>query len=311
MKKFLNAFCKKYDTFLSDKTVENVKQFTIIIALLAFILNLAFIFLNNTLGFENSIIARAGTNYFSAIFTPFSIILFYEVFLLVIAIPNSITRSLAKQYEVLSLIIVLRVFKDVSELQNFTDINSNAEVLRNILLDMGASFLLFSLITIFYFTLRQRAKSRKIPNDDRKALFIKIKKLVTVFLSIVVTGVFINFSFIWIDNLIDNNEEGFFAIQERFFEALFTILIFIDILVVLLSYAFTKDFAVIFRNASFIISIILIRFAITADRPYDLLLAVVALCFGILINYVYNQFTSTRYEFLVHNGHSKNIEADK
>ncbi|MGA0166588.1 MAG: hypothetical protein ACO39A_04945, partial [bacterium] len=55
-------------------------------------------------------------NYLSAIYTPFSILLYYEVYLLILAIPNSITKAIGKQFEIISLIIIRDVFKDLSYL---------------------------------------------------------------------------------------------------------------------------------------------------------------------------------------------------
>ena len=57
-----------------------------------------------------------------AVYTPFSVILFYEVLLLVFALAASHTGEIAKQYQIISLIVVRRVFKDIgsfSELENW------------------------------------------------------------------------------------------------------------------------------------------------------------------------------------------------
>ena len=39
-----------------------------------------------------------GKNYLSAIYTPFSFILLYEVLMLIAALPHSTTESIAKQF---------------------------------------------------------------------------------------------------------------------------------------------------------------------------------------------------------------------
>jgi len=62
-----------------------------------------------------------------AVYTPFSIILFYEVILLVFAIANSHTGEIAKQYQIMSLIIVRRVFKDIG---GFEDIDTGWQNLK-------------------------------------------------------------------------------------------------------------------------------------------------------------------------------------
>jgi hypothetical protein len=45
-------------------------------------------------------------NFLHAVYTPFSFILFYEVLLLVPALPKSHTSSVGKQYEIVSLIVI-------------------------------------------------------------------------------------------------------------------------------------------------------------------------------------------------------------
>jgi hypothetical protein len=44
----------------------------------------------------------------------------------------------------------------------------------------------------------------------------------------------------------------------------------------------------VFRNAAFIVSIILIRFSMTAEHPYGAPLAVLAMAFGVLTLLVFN-----------------------
>ena len=58
-------------------------------------------------------------NFLQAVYTPFSFILFYEVLLLVLALPKSLTTSICKQYEIISLIVVRRVFKDIGTFDDF------------------------------------------------------------------------------------------------------------------------------------------------------------------------------------------------
>jgi hypothetical protein len=48
---------------------------------------------------QTGILAGLDRNFLHALYTPFSFILFYEVLLLVIALPRSQTSSMGKQYE--------------------------------------------------------------------------------------------------------------------------------------------------------------------------------------------------------------------
>ena len=53
------------------------------------------------------------TNPISGIYTPFSIILYYEIFLLIYYLPRSFTTSILKQFEIISLIVIRRIFYDI------------------------------------------------------------------------------------------------------------------------------------------------------------------------------------------------------
>ena len=92
------------------------------IASLGFVLHLILIFLNNynliEISFGESNLLR---NPISALYTPFSFILIYEAFLLVYYIPRSFSTAVSKQYEIMSLIIIRKIFKDIP----LVDLNAN------------------------------------------------------------------------------------------------------------------------------------------------------------------------------------------
>ena len=86
--KRLNRIEKFYDKYICKKTLHRIEQITVVVAILSFIGNILLVFLNRTLETTPDAIAVLGTNYFSTIFTPFSVILYFEVFLLILAIPH-------------------------------------------------------------------------------------------------------------------------------------------------------------------------------------------------------------------------------
>lgn len=94
-----------FDIYFNAKNVRKVELLILRFAVLAFLIHLFIIFLgNNFFYFKN-----LQHSYLKAIYTPFSFILFYEVFLLVIIIPKSISEFIGKQFEVITL-ITLRSF---------------------------------------------------------------------------------------------------------------------------------------------------------------------------------------------------------
>ena len=95
-----------FDSFCSEKNVRKVEILILRAAVFAFLIHLAIIFLGNNFTYFKNF----QHSYLKAIYTPFSFILFYEVFLLVIIIPKSISEFIGKQFEVITL-ITLRSFK--------------------------------------------------------------------------------------------------------------------------------------------------------------------------------------------------------
>ena len=107
---------KVFDGIFSEKNRKIIESFTIWSATIGFIFHLSLVLLNNysiiNIGNESLLL----TNPISAIYTPFSIILYYEIFLLIYFLPRSFTTSILKQFEIISLIIIRRIFYDIPKL---------------------------------------------------------------------------------------------------------------------------------------------------------------------------------------------------
>ncbi|MFN9581810.1 MAG: hypothetical protein ACK566_03965, partial [Bacteroidota bacterium] len=84
-------------------------------------------------------------NPIAAIYTPFSFILVYEVYLLIYYLPKSTSTYIAKQYEIIALVIIRRLFKDLSDLSLSSDWFSIKNDLQ-FTYDLLTSVLLFFLI---------------------------------------------------------------------------------------------------------------------------------------------------------------------
>jgi hypothetical protein len=65
-------------------------------------------------------------------------------------------------------------------------------------------------------------------------------------------------------------------------------MIFTDVLVLILSLVVSGRYEMVFRNAAFVVSIILIRLSLTEGYPYGAPLAIVAMLFGICTLLVFN-----------------------
>ena len=105
-------------------------------------------------------------NPIAAIYTPFSFILVYEVYLLIYYLPKSTSTYISKQYEIIALIIIRRLFKDLSDLS----LSSNWFNIKNDLqftYDLLASVLLFYFIYLFH--VQRTSVYRTIKNSKKHA----------------------------------------------------------------------------------------------------------------------------------------------
>jgi hypothetical protein len=87
-----------YDFALSEKVKLKIEKIILVIAMVSFLIHLALIYLKkygHLNLFEDS---NFFDNPIAAIYTPFSFILIYEVYLLIFYLPRSITTYITKQY---------------------------------------------------------------------------------------------------------------------------------------------------------------------------------------------------------------------
>jgi hypothetical protein len=292
------AFNKMLEIFhknlLSDKTKIRSERIILMIAIASFIIHLLIIFFVNY-GFipykTNSDLLK---NPIAAIYTPFSFILVYEVYLLIYYLPKSITTYIIKQYEIITLIIIRRLFKDLSTLSLSSDWFKIKYDLQ-FTYDLVASVLLFFLIYKFYVQSKKRYRSLGVnqANGDGMARFIKIKKTIATFLVPILIFVAI-FSFVnWFVSSLNSNpssDVSFMNINNIFFEQFFTILIIADVVLLLFSFFHTAEFHKVIRNSGFIISTILIRLSFSVSGLLNTLLIVAATFFGLLIIIIHNQY---------------------
>jgi len=149
-----------FDTYFSSKNTRKIELIILRLAVVSFLFHLALIFLgNNFLYFENF-----QHSYLRAIYTPFSFILFYEVFLLVIIIPKSISEFVGKQFEVITLITLRSFFHDIAELDLKNSINIYNPDFISLMYDLCAALVMLGL-TILYYKIYQHNGKADVVNQ--------------------------------------------------------------------------------------------------------------------------------------------------
>ena len=288
---------KLHKFLLDEQTKKGIEKIIIRIAIISFIIHLSLIFLNqlNLFAFfsENDLF----TNPISAIYTPFSFILIYEVYLLIYYLPKSMTIYIGKQYEIIMLIVIRRLFKDLSNISLDEKWFQTAENLQFIY-DIISTLILFLLIHFFYKMNKFRVrKLMKLSETNAELLkFIKTKKGISV--SLVPAFIIIGFYniFLWTSGLIADGQDVASAVDINyiFFDDFFTVLILVDVLLVLFSFSHTDKFNKVIRNSGFVISTILVKLSFSVTGLQNVALILTAVGFGVLILLIHNLFEQNK-----------------
>jgi hypothetical protein len=285
---------KVYNKLLSKQTKDASEKVILWIAMASFAIHL---FIIGLLHFGFLTIAEPSNllkNPIAAIYTPFSFILVYEVYLLIYFLPKSTSTYISKQYEIIALIIIRRLFKDLSDL-TLTSNWFNSKNDLQFTYDLVASVLLFYLIYLFQV---QRTRVFKTAENNLYhslsiSKFINAKKWIATALVPVLMIIAI-YSFVnWIIDFVNPSSTdpiSFKNINNIFFEQFFNILIIADVILLLFSFFHTDEFHKVIRNSGFIISTILIRISFSVSGIINNLLIVSAILFGLIILFIHNKF---------------------
>ena len=286
----MNLFNNLYQFFLSENAKNKIEKVILYIAIAGFFIHLLLIYLSKfgfiTLLSESELFA----NPISAIYTPFSFILIYEVYLLIYYLPKSFTSYITKQYEIITLIIIRKLFKDLSALELSSDwfkIKGDLQFTYDIL----ASIILFYLIYKF---VKQGARTSKIPDVNQLKIerFIHRKKIIAIVLVPIFFTMALITLFSWTSDIsfTSNNLPSFEKINNLFFDEFFTVLILVDVVLLLISFFYTDKFHKIIRNSGFVVSTILIRMSFGVSGLISTILIVVAVLFGLAIITIHNKY---------------------
>tara|TARA_B100000787_G_scaffold170052_1_gene163648 strand:- start:462 stop:1361 length:900 start_codon:yes stop_codon:yes gene_type:complete len=279
-----------YKILLTENIRLKVEKIILNVALFSFFVHLAVIYLKKFDIFFVDLNSELLDSPISAIYTPFSFILIYEVYLLIYYLPRSFTTYITKQYEIITLIIIRKLFKDLSSLEfttNWFEVKGDLQFTYDLL----ASLILFFLIYQFQkLGNRKFTQKNEIKHDiDR---FIVKKRLIAVILMPIFFGMALHTLVNWFSGISipSNTLPTFESINNLFFDQFFTALILVDVVLLLISFFYTDQFHKIIRNSGFIISTILIRMSFGVSGLISTILILVAVLFGLTIIWIHNKY---------------------
>ena len=295
MNKILNFFDTLFEHIFSDKNQKKIERVTLWLSIIGFITHLLLIFSKRFELFHTPFEARLLDDPISAIYTPFSIILVYEIYLLIMYLPRSFTTAVSKQFEIISLILIRRIFGDIPKIEldvNWIENTAN----RQLIYDLIGVLVLYFLIYQFN---KHQNKITKKELSIRLKRFVSSKRAVSLILLPVLIFTSIYTAFTWISSLflVSMKESILPDINSVFYNEFFTILILADVFILLLSFQYTERYSQLIRNTGFVICTILIRLSFGTYGLTNILLIISSVLFGLLILRIYHKMESD----LLHN----------
>jgi len=285
---------KIFNLFFSENAKKRFEKIIFITAIVAFIIHFIAIILANS-GLLSSQISgeEQYQNPIISIYTPFTIILLFEIYSLIYYLPKSINIYLGKQFEIVTLILIRKIF---NELANLTSLDGlyDPERIRQLLFTFAGLIVILLLIFCFY----KLSGNKDIRADEQKcksrreAWFIIAKKLMAI-------GLMLLFIFLFIKSIFDLSNLSFSikeivsalkTVNDTFFFTFFTALILVEVLLLLFTFNLSDKFHKVIRNSGFIISTILLKLSFRATGKENIIIILTAIGFGVAVMAIYRLY---------------------
>ena len=222
-------------------------------------------------------------SYFSAIELAFTLILGIELLSLIFVLPASLSRSMGKQFEILTLILLRNAFKELPRFGEPVEISlANLFQVGEIAASAAAALCVFLCLGVYRHLQRPL---HFIRNDDQRQGYVLSKKLVALILFGIFSGIALEHVWLFAQ---DKQAAG----GAGFFETIYTVLIFADIAMVLIAQRYMPCYFAVFRNSGFVIGTLLMRLALSAPPYLCAGLAVFAALYVLALTWGINRFGS-------------------
>jgi len=293
MSKIIN---KAWFYLLSEKRNRQVEHVVYLLAIITFLIHIGLVVLVN--------VELLPENYYSSpvpfanllltLYTPFSIILLYEVYLMIFYLPHSINIYLGKQYEIVALILIRSIFDKLAYLpagsENFTYMD-----LKEILILFGALILILLLIFCFYQLTKDAKRDVTLEgySSTQYYHYVVIKRGISILLLVFFLILLIYSMRVLLDYPVIRFEDilGIFKKMNRlFFSSFFNVLIITEVLLLLCMYRVNHEFDKVIRNSGFIISTILLKLSFRTEGLVFICMVLLAISFGVVISGIYKLY---------------------
>lgn len=219
--------------------------------------------------------AMAPSGHFEAVNLAFTLILVLELLSLIFVISCSFSKALAKQFQILALILLRNAFKELGALHEPIVIALDWRPVLHIGI-LGLSALVIFICLSLY---RRLAQPLTHMSGEQRMRYVLAKKMLGLGLLavFVITGV----RDLW---LLPGTGKS------AFFENIYTLLIFADVALVLIAQRYAQNFHATFRNAGFVLATLLIRISLGTPPPWDALIGVCAALYALALAWAVTRF---------------------
>lgn len=259
------------------KAVSNLLIFT-------FLTSLAVIEFNRHGMLPQNLATHISRSHFTAIYIAFLLVLYMEIISMIFTLPDSMSRALGKQFEILALIFLRNAFKQLSDLTEPLSLACHLDVVYHIFAYGFGALVLFGLLGCYRTVLCRPDKT--VVAGPCLNRFISAKKTVAfcILLTFFGMGVFD----LW---LISQGINRF-----DFLQSFYTVLIFSDILMVFLAQGVLPQFHAVFRNSGYALATLLMRLSLTTSVYHSVAIGLSSMVFALFLTMIYNRFYGNEHD---------------
>lgn len=218
------------------------------------------------------------SNHFHAVRLGFNLLLVVEVVGLVFGLTGSPGRTLGRQFEILSLILLRQSLKELVHAPEPLHWDALRPFVWPMVADAAGAVAVFALVGLFY---RLQRDGDEQTAERTPELFAASKEAV----ALVVLLIFLLLAGRGVSDALLRQEGA--AAYDSFFETLYTVLVFADLTIVFLSLRHSFSYENVFRSSGYAVVTVLIRIALTAPPYLNAALGVGATVLGIALAAAY------------------------
>ena len=222
---------------------------------------------------------RLPNNHFYSIQLAFTIILGMELVSLIFIIPSSLSKSMGKQFEILTLILLRNAFKELANLPEPVHIT-----LENIMsvVEIGSSAVGALAVFVCLGLYRRMARRQRfIESPEMRMRYVLSKKILALALFCIFVGTAARD--FW--ELLQTGQ------PQHFFENFYTVLIFADIAMVIIAQRYMPGYHAVFRNSGYVIGTLMMRLAISSPALISPVLGLAAALFVLGVTWATKLFS--------------------